>query len=65
LLVPLFSGQADCKGRDNLLCNLVLKVEDILERAVVALGPQVTAGGGVDQLRVDPYLITSTSDTRS
>ena len=27
--------------------------------AVVALGPQVTAGGGIDQLRRDPHLVVS------
>ena len=30
-----------------------------LQRTVVALGPQVTAGGGIDQLRGDPHLVVS------
>ncbi len=41
LLDPLLAGQADGEGRDNLLRDLVLKGEDILERAVIAIRPDM------------------------
>ena len=34
-----------------------------LQRPVIALGPQVTAGGGIDQLRRDPHLVVSLAHT--
>ena len=47
--------------------DLVLKVEDIFQRAVEALGPQMRAGHRVDQLRRDahpvPALRTEPSST--
>jgi hypothetical protein len=37
--------------------DLVLKVEDIFERAVEAVGPQMSAGGRVDQLPGDSHAL--------
>jgi hypothetical protein len=42
--------------------DLVLEGEDVFEVAIVALGPEVKAGCGVDQLRVDPDPVRSASD---
>ena len=44
------------RGHD-LLHDLILQGKDVCERTVVALGPEVSAGGGVDQLRDDAHLI--------
>ncbi|OWK18353.1 hypothetical protein AJ88_04155 [Mesorhizobium amorphae CCBAU 01583] len=41
--------------------NLVLQCEDVVEGPVVPLGPQVGAGGGVNQLCGDPNAITELS----
>ncbi len=45
------------KRAHDLLQHLVLQAEDVVELAVVALGPKVAAGGRVDQLRVDAHLL--------
>ena len=37
----------------------VLQAEDVLQVAVVAIGPHVTAGCGVDQLRIDPHAVAA------
>ena len=48
---------ADDAGRD-----LVLDGEDVVERPVVALGPEVGAGGGIDQLRGHPDAVAGLAD---
>ena len=56
--VPLLlQRELQLQRRHDLLHDLILQGEDVLQWAVVALGPQVTAGGGVDQLRGDPHLL--------
>ena len=59
----------DCAG--NLVCHFVLDRENVFERAVITIAPDVMPVGGVDQLRVDadpvPGLRTlpsSTSDAK-
>ena len=39
----------------TLAGDLVLQFEDVVERAVEAVGPEVRAGGGVDQLAGDAH----------
>ena len=39
----------------------VLKLEDVVERAVEAVGPDVVAGDGVDQLPSDAHSVTGFS----
>lgn len=43
--------------RDDALSDLVLHGEDVDQLAVVALGPEMTAGGGVVELRGDTHAI--------
>ena len=51
----LLAGQEpDLERRDDAADDLVLHREHVGEHPVVALGPQVPAGGRVDQLRRDP-----------
>ncbi len=47
------SLKASLGAAQRWLCNLTLDGEDIIERAVVAFGPEVCVGLGVDQLHVD------------
>ena len=45
-----------CGG--SLPDDLVLQREDLGPWSVEALGPDMAAGLGVDQLRVDPHVVT-------
>ena len=45
------NSRRDCAG--NLICHFVLDGENVFERAVITIGPDVMPVGGVDQLRVD------------
>ena len=55
-----FSGlQRRFDDAGNARRDLVLKVEDIFERAIEAVGPEMRAGERVDQLRGDPHPIAS------
>ena len=56
LLRPLDFGGDD---RRDAMGDLVLKVEDVLDLAVVALRPQMMPGGRVDQLRGDAQPIAA------
>src|SRR5215218_3328744 len=47
--------------RDDALGDLVLDGEEVAELAVVAVGPDVLAGLGVDELRRDPHAPASDS----
>ncbi len=38
------------------MANLILQSEDVLQRSIIALGPQMFAGGGVNQLHDNAYL---------
>src|SRR5262249_25376679 len=40
---------------DNARSDLVLQIEDVIERAIEAIRPQVTTSGGVDQLSGDSH----------
>ncbi len=52
-----FAGQLHGQCRDDVGDDLVLKSEDVAQRAVVALGPEVMVVDGVDELGVDPDLV--------
>ncbi|HTL30474.1 MAG TPA: hypothetical protein VL282_14685, partial [Tepidisphaeraceae bacterium] len=43
--------------RDNRFRDLVLDGEDVRQVAVEAIGPDVAAGGAVDELRGDPHSV--------
>ena len=53
----LLQGELEFQRRHDLLYDLVLQGKDVCERTVVALRPQVPAGGGVDQLHGDSHLL--------
>src|SRR5262245_19620376 len=42
---------------DDTIGDVILPAEDVGDRAIVAVGPDVNTLGGVDQLRGDPYSI--------
>ena len=50
---PLIAAQ----GSGDLLRHLVLDSKDVVERAIIALGPDMIAGRRIDQLRSDAHLI--------
>jgi hypothetical protein len=52
----------DLQRADDRTGDLVLKVEYVLEVAIVALRPEVKAGGGIDQLRIDPNPVRRAPD---
>ena len=59
----LFSGQQPEPQRaDDRLGDFVLDGEDVGQVAVVALGPDMIAGGAVDQLRADAQPIAGLAD---
>ncbi len=45
------------QGCDDLLGNFVLQVKHVDHFAVIALGPEVSARCGVDELRVDSHTV--------
>ncbi len=47
--------QAGLDDADDLVGDLVLQVENVFQRAVVAVGPQMRPGRGLDQLRRDAH----------
>ncbi len=51
----LLRQQFQLQRFDDGLADLVLQGEDVVELAVVALGPQMAAGGPVNQLSGDPH----------
>jgi len=51
----LFGQEPQLQCADNRLRNLVLEREDVVQVAIVALRPDMAAGGAVDQLRGDPH----------
>src|SRR5262249_54211279 len=60
-LVP---GALDCdllqfrrNRADHARGDLILQIEDIIERALEAIRPQVTASGGIDQLSGDAHAV--------
>ncbi len=56
--VPLLlQGELQIQRRHDLLHDLILQGKDVFEGTVVALGPQMSSGGGVNQLRHNPHLI--------
>jgi len=59
----LFLGQQlDLQRGNDRFGNLVLDRKDIGQFAVVAVGPDLIAGFGVDQLRIDPHPVSSLAD---
>src|SRR5690242_7001167 len=52
-------GQRRLDDASNARRDLVLHGKDVTEVAVIALGPDMDAGGGVDQLRGDAHSITA------
>ena len=62
-------GQRDFGGADRRVHragdpfgDLVLEVEDVLEHTVIAVGPDMRAAGGVDQLGRDPDAVAGLAD---
>ena len=53
----LFGQQLELQRLDDRLGDLVLQREDVVEVAVVALGPDVAAGRAVDELRGDAHAV--------
>src|SRR6266508_3847551 len=51
---PLDYGQLHFEGRHNLLCDLVLHGKNVLQVAVIPLGPYVKPACRVKELRCDP-----------
>jgi hypothetical protein len=49
----LVLGEHDTQCRDDAGCDLVLNRENILELAIVTLGPQLRAVIGADELRIE------------
>jgi hypothetical protein len=52
-LVGLRLAHVDCEHRSDRAGHLILEREDVLHLAVIALGPAVSAGLSVDELRTD------------
>jgi hypothetical protein len=55
-------SQIQGESAHDLLRHLVLDGEDVVEIAVVAFGPKVTAAGAVDQLCRDPHSVARFAD---
>ena len=53
-------GELHRHGANDLLGDLVLEGEDVADLAVVALGPEVIAGGRVHELRRDAHAVART-----
>ena len=49
--------------KDLFRANIILNRKDISELAVVALGPDMSSGGGLDQLRRHPHAVGSLAHT--
>ena len=49
--------QRQLQRLDHFACNVVLHDEDVVERAVIGLRPEVRTVGGPDELRGDPQLL--------
>ena len=49
-------------GADHMRRDLVLQIEDILKNAVIALGPEMGAGRGIDQLTGDAEPVARLAD---
>jgi hypothetical protein len=60
-VVLLAAGEAHLERLHDLLGHLVLHREDVLEVAVEAVGPDVAAALGVDELHVDAHLHAGTA----
>src|SRR5258705_8767055 len=54
--------QPNLKRRDNFLRDTILEVENIIDTAIVAIGPQVAAVQAVNQLRRQPDSIADLAD---
>ena len=58
-------GEVDPKCGYDLFGNLVLNSENVIDSAVEAFGPNVTAVAGVDELSCDTQPIAATIDDLS
>ena len=58
----LLRCQFDFQREYDPVSDLVLQGKDVCEWAVVAFGPQMLAGGGIDQLGRDPHLVVRFAD---
>jgi len=56
---PLLVTQHHCQCVDDLTGDLVLQCEHVDQIAIIALGPVMSAGGGVDELRVDAHRVAA------
>ena len=50
------------EDRDDGASDLILDREDVFQLSVVALGPAVRAGGGIDELRRDADTVAGATD---
>src|SRR3984893_3126906 len=55
-------AQSDFKSVDDSARDVVLDRKDIGQIAVVAVGPEVGAGRGVDELRGNPHPVAGAAD---
>src|SRR5688500_16309618 len=51
-------GQHYTQGGDNARCNLILDGENILQLAVITLGPELSVVAGIHELRGEPESLT-------
>src|SRR5262249_36447613 len=58
----LGSDDSGSDGTDNAACDLVLNGKDVLQGAVVALGPDMVAARRVDELRGDAHAVAGFAD---
>src|SRR5215469_14807791 len=56
------TAQARDNGRDNAFGDAILKIEDVVKRTFEAVGPNVMAGLGLDQLTGDPHPVCRLTD---
>ena len=52
----LLRRQRDRECRNDVVGNGVLNREHVGDRAIVAIGPEMPTGRGIDELRIDPHL---------
>src|SRR5208283_1014628 len=55
-------AQFDLQGLNDLPGDLVLDYEDVVQLAIEAVGPEMSSGFRVDQLRGDPDAVASAAD---
>jgi hypothetical protein len=59
---PLSFGEFHRERGHDFLIDFVLETKNIAHAAVIAFGPQVPSGGGIDELTIDPHLVSRPAD---